>query len=70
MLPKQRLMPAQTTSATMSRSGVLQTPAPELAQSFWTRVWRQFKRNYLAVMGLGVVLGLVVTALMRRLSGQ
>jgi len=63
MLPKQRFMPAQTTSATMSRSGVHQTPAPELSQGFWTRVWRQFKRNYLAVMGLCVVLGLVVTAL-------
>ena len=63
MLPKQRFMPPQTTSATMSRSGVHQTPAPELSQGFWTRVWRQFERNYLAVMGLCVVLGLVVTAL-------
>ena len=42
---------------------MLQTPALELAQGFWARVWRQFKRNYLAVMGLCVVLALVAMAL-------
>ena len=63
MQPQRRFMSTQTTSATMSRPGVPQTPALELAQGSWARVWRQFKRNYLAVMGLCVVLALVAMAL-------
>jgi peptide/nickel transport system permease protein len=63
MLPKLRLMSSKATSATMSQPGTLQTPVLELDQGFWARVWRQFKRNYLAVMGLYVVLALVTMAL-------
>ncbi len=40
-----------------------QTPAHEPAQGFWARVWRQFKRNHLAVIGLYVVLALAAVAL-------
>jgi peptide/nickel transport system permease protein len=63
MQSQRRFMSTQTTSTTMSRAEVLQTPALELAQGFWARVWRQFKRNYLAVIGLYVVLALVAMAL-------
>jgi peptide/nickel transport system permease protein len=34
-----------------------------LAQSFWRRVWRQFKRNRLALIGMYVVIVLVAVAL-------
>jgi peptide/nickel transport system permease protein len=47
----------------MSRPEVPQTPVVEHAQSFWARVWRQFRRNQMAVMGLYVVLVLVAMAL-------
>jgi peptide/nickel transport system permease protein len=63
MLPTRRIMSAQTTSATLSHPGVPQAPVLELPQGFWARVWGQFKRNYLAVMGLYVVLALVAMAL-------
>jgi peptide/nickel transport system permease protein len=63
MVSEQPSVSAETTAATMSRPGVPQTSAHELAQGFWARVWRQFKRNHLAVMGLYVVLALVVMAL-------
>jgi peptide/nickel transport system permease protein len=63
MLPKRRLMSAQTTSATMSHPAVPKTPAIEPAQGFWARVWQQFKRNYMAVVGLYVALALVAMAL-------
>jgi peptide/nickel transport system permease protein len=63
MQPLRRVMSRQTTSATTSRPAVPQTPAIEPAQGFWARVWRQFKRNYLAVMGLYMVLALVAMAL-------
>jgi peptide/nickel transport system permease protein len=43
--------------------GATQAPAHELAQGFWARVWRQFKRNQLAVIGLCVVLVLAAVAL-------
>jgi peptide/nickel transport system permease protein len=47
----------------MSRPRVPLMPGLELAQGFWARVWRQFKRNHLAVMGLCVVAALVAMAL-------
>ena len=63
MPPQRRFMSMQTTSATMSRSGVPQTPVFELAPGFWAGVWQQFKRNYLAVIGLYLVCALVAMAL-------
>jgi peptide/nickel transport system permease protein len=63
MLPIRRFIASKTAAVTRSRPGAPQTPALEPAQGFWARVWRQFKRNYLAVMGLYVVLALVVMAL-------
>ena len=47
----------------MSRPEVPQTPAFELAPGFWALVWQQFKRNYLAVIGLYLVLALLAMAL-------
>jgi peptide/nickel transport system permease protein len=47
----------------MSLPEVPQTSGLDDAQGFWARVLRQFKRNYLAVMGLYSVLALVVMAL-------
>jgi peptide/nickel transport system permease protein len=56
-------MAMQMTSATVSGPEFSQTPARELAQGFWARVWRQFKRNYLAVVGLCMVVALAAMAL-------
>jgi peptide/nickel transport system permease protein len=63
MQPQRRFMSTQTTSATMSRPGVPEMPALELAQGFWARVWRQFTRSHLAVIGLCMVAALVAMAL-------
>jgi peptide/nickel transport system permease protein len=63
MQPQRRFMPTQTAPATVSHPEFPQTPTFQLPQGFWARVWRQFTRNYLAVMGLCVVLALVAMAL-------
>jgi peptide/nickel transport system permease protein len=63
MLPKRRFMSSTMASATMSQPEMLQTSGLDLDQGFWARVWRHFKRNYLAVMGLCIVIALVLIAL-------
>jgi peptide/nickel transport system permease protein len=63
MQPQRRFVSTQTTSAPVSHQESPQTATFQLPQGFWVRVWRQFTRNYLAVMGLCVVLALVAMAL-------
>jgi peptide/nickel transport system permease protein len=52
-----------TTPAEMSPPGGVAASEPAPAQAFWARVWRQFKRNRLALIGLYAVIVLVAMAL-------
>jgi peptide/nickel transport system permease protein len=44
-------------------AGLWREPSAQPTQAFWGRVWRQFKRNRLALAGLYVVIVLVAVAL-------
>src|SRR5262245_25638221 len=53
----------QTTSVTITIPGTSQQLSAKQTQGVWVRVWQQFRRNYLAMLGLCVVLVLVAMAL-------
>lgn len=47
----------------LARGSPSRAAGGELTQSFWGRVWRQFKRNRLALVGMYAVIALVTMAL-------
>src|SRR6266511_1934756 len=64
-LHKRLFSSAKHTPATSLPRGGQEGPVMERAptQAYWGRVWQQFKRNRLAVMGLYVVMVLIAMAL-------